>query len=367
MQIGRRKNQKGDKYLYFYDYGRGKGQRPSAGIFTYVRPKNEMQKQHNVDTQALLSVKEGQAVIEQQAIGTPFVPQHKYKVNFLEFYQEYVDNHQTPGNRHLKNSLTQFKKFIGKQFVPPIEITEDLAKKFRKFLRARFNGSTPMDYFARFKQVIKSATKTGYFLREPTEDVAAQPNPSPELKEFLEREEVIHLLQTYCLNQQVQLGFVLTLYTGLRWCDIKALYWKQINERKLNTRIIQKKTGLEVTLFLHPVAKAILDYMRPAGNPALYPNQKVFNLPTQDGCNKILKDWVHRAGIDKHITWSCGRLTFSILLRDKSIDDVTVSLLLGHTTADQVNRVYRRHRPKDQTDSLNSLPNPENLPSFLEM
>ena len=367
MAISRRLNTKGDKYLYFYDYGRGKGQRPSAGMFSYVQPKNEAERLHNVETKALLAVKEGQSIIEMQAIGTEYIPQHKFKANFLDFYQEYVDNNQTPGNRHLKNSLAQFKKFIGKNSIAPIEITEDLAKKFRKYLKDRYNGGTPMDYFSRFKQVIKSATNAGYFRRAPTENVAAQPNPSTNLKEFFERDEMIQLLKTQCQNQQVQLAFVFTLYTGLRFCDIKTLTWGQITDRRLTTRIIQNKTGFPVILFLHPVAKAILEFIRPDGIPGLYTDQLVFSLPSQDGCNKILAEWVPRAGIEKHISWSCGRLTFSILLRDRSIDDITVSILLGHTTPEQVNRSYRRYRPKDQTATINELPNPEGLPTFLEM
>lgn len=367
MKIGKRLNGKGDKYLYYYDLGRGPGQRPSAGLFTYVRPKNDMQRQHNVDTKNIVAVKEGQAIIEQQAIGTDYIPQHRFKANFLEFYEEYVEKNKIHGNRHLHNSLVQFKKFIDVDFIAPIDITEELAKRFRKYLRDNFNGATPLDYFSRFKQAIKAATKAGYFRLAPTEEIAAQGNATPVLKDFFERDEFIRLLKTPCLNQQVQFGFVLTLYTGLRWCDVKTLRWGQIKNTKLTTRVIQKKTGLPVTLFLHTVAKAILDSMRPDGEPDTYNEQLVFRLPSQDGCNKILKEWVKRAGIDKHITWSCGRLTFSILLQDKLIDTVTVSILLGHGSTKQVSLVYRRHRPKDQTSTIQELPNPDNLPMYLAM
>lgn len=49
MNIGERLNAKGDKmyYYYYYDLGRGKGQRPAVGVFSYVKPKNPAQKQHN--------------------------------------------------------------------------------------------------------------------------------------------------------------------------------------------------------------------------------------------------------------------------------------------------------------------------------
>jgi hypothetical protein len=53
------KNRKGDKIYYYYDLGRGKGQRPAMGIFTYVNPKTQIERNHNKETKELLEVKRG--------------------------------------------------------------------------------------------------------------------------------------------------------------------------------------------------------------------------------------------------------------------------------------------------------------------
>lgn len=365
MNIGERLSKKGDKVYYYYDYGRGKDGRHATGLFSYVKPKNAIEKQHNLETKALLEVKKGQAVLDRQAVGTGYIPQHKFKANFLDYYADYVKTNARAGNRHLQNSLTQFKKFIKKDFVAPLEITENLAKQFRRYLLDHFHGETPLNYFARFKWVVSAAASDGYFREAPTEKVVAQSNPSITLKENLEIEEYFVLLKTPCFNQQVQLGFLFTCYTGLRWCDVQSLRWQQLNGNKLTTRIIQKKTGRPVVLFLHPVALAILQFLRPGEEQTAYKDERVFALPTQDGCNKILDQWMKSAGIVKHITWSCGRLSFSILLQDKKVDDATVAYLMGHTTTKQVAKIYKRHRPKDQTATISLLPNPENLPTFL--
>ncbi len=365
MNIGERLSKKGDKVYYFYDYGRGKDGRHATGLFSYVKPKNVVEKQHNMETKALLEVKRGQAVLDQQSIGTGYIPVHKFKANFLDYYADYVKANTRNGNRHLNNSLTQFKKFIGKDFIAPMEITENLAKKFRRYLLDHYNGETPLNYFARFKWVVNAATSDGYFREAPTRKVVAQSNPSTMLKENLEIEEYFALVRTPCLNQQLQLGFLFTCYTGLRWCDVKSLHWKQLSGNKLTTRIIQKKTGRPVILFLHPVALAILQFLRPDEEPIKYQDERVFILPSQDGCNKILQQWMKTAGINKHITWSCGRLSFSILLQDKKVDDATIAYLMGHATTKQVVRIYKRYRPKDQTATINLLPNPESLPTFL--
>jgi len=52
-------------------------------------------------------------IIEQQAIGSAFIPSHKFKQNFLEYYEEYIKNNSRKGNRHLSNSLAQFRLFLG--------------------------------------------------------------------------------------------------------------------------------------------------------------------------------------------------------------------------------------------------------------
>jgi hypothetical protein len=79
-------NRKGDKIYYYYNLGRGKGQRPATGVFVYSSPKNQIQKNHNKEALAILETKKSQMIIESQAIGTPFIPQHKFKANFLDYY-----------------------------------------------------------------------------------------------------------------------------------------------------------------------------------------------------------------------------------------------------------------------------------------
>jgi len=359
MNIIKRPNSKGDKINFYYDYGRGAGQRPSTGIFIYTKPKDQAERTHNKEALALLKTKQSQRIIEQQAVGSPFIPTHKFKANFLEYYEEYVKNHRKSENRHLTNSLKQFKLFIDCDFISPVDITENFCKRFRQFLLNKYTGETPGGYYARFKWVVNSATSDGYFHKNPTEDVAAKSNPSSILKENLEIDEYLKLLDTPCSNQEIRSAFLFSCYTGLRWVDVNTLKWADLNGSILTTRIIQKKTGLPVVLTLHEIAQGILNKQKEKyGNNS---SDKVFRLPTANGANKVLKDWMEKAGIQKHITWSCARLSFSILLQDKNVDDATVAYLLGHATTEQVRKTYKRHRPKDQAKTINFLPSPNTI------
>ena len=86
MNMSKIPNRKGDKIYYSYDLGgRGSGGRIVTGIFTYSRPKNQIQKNHNVETLKLLAVKTSEAILDAQSIGSRFIPKHKFKENFPEF------------------------------------------------------------------------------------------------------------------------------------------------------------------------------------------------------------------------------------------------------------------------------------------
>ncbi len=364
MNIGQRLSKRGDKVTFYYDYGRGPGQRPSTGIFIYAHPKNQVEKNHNKQAMALLDVKKSQMTIDEQATGTPFIPAHKFKSNFLEYYEEWVEQAKRENNRHPQGSLLHFKAFLKKDSISPIDITENLCKRFRQYLLDNFKGDTPANYFSRFKRMMKAATKDGYYRVNPCEDVAAKTKPSPALKEHLEVEEYMALLQTPYFNEEVKEAFIFCCYTGLRFVDVNSLTWEQIRPTKLVTRIIQAKTGLPVTLTLHPIALDIIE-KRKNNRKSTNEKEKVFRLPTHDGSNKALQLWVDRAGINKHITWSCARLSFSILLQDQNVDAATVAYLLGHASTEHVNKTYKRHRPKNQIETISLLPAPKNVPYFL--
>jgi integrase len=359
MNIISRKNKKGDKIAFYFDLGRVTGQRSSTGIFVYTKPKDQIQKNHNKEALALLETKKSQVIIERQAIGSSFIPSHKFKTNFLEYFEDYLKQDKRKANRHLSNSLKQFKLFVNNNFIAPIDITENFCKRFRQYLLDKFTGETPAGYYARFKWVVNAATSDGYFTKNPTEKVFAKSNPSAKLKENLEVDEYLNLINAPCKNQEVKAAFIFSCYTGLRWVDVKKLEWKDIKDGVLTTRIIQAKTGRPITLTLHTIVKSILEGQRAKAEASTKHIRFIFSLPTADGANKVLNEWVKSARIDKHITWSCARLSFSILLQDRNVDDATVAYLMGHTTTDQVRKTYKRHRPKNQSQTINQLPSPE--------
>ena len=306
ITISAKKSRYTNKTSYYFEWGKQKGQRIASGIFTYNKPKDQTEKSHNKEALVILQTKKSQMILDSQSIASGYVPQHKIKSNFLDYYSEFVKKHSRKGNRHLLNSYLAFQKFVGKVYISPIEINENLCEQFRSYLLEHFNGETPSGYFMRFKRVLKGAAKEGYFKSSPAELLVAKTGPVKKIKEILVEQEYIQLMNTPCLNYEIRKAFVMSLYTGLRWVDVKNLCWENVADNILTIR--QKKTGRYLELPIHPIALQILG-TRKSG--------RVFQLPSQDGANKILAKWCADAKIKKHITWHCARHSVSVLLKAK--------------------------------------------------
>lgn len=334
-----------NKTTYYFEWGKGAGQRSSTGIYTYTKPKSQTEKNHNKEALSILEVKRSQFILEGQSVGSKYIPSHKIKSNFLDFYAEFVKDNFTYGSRHLPASLNQFRAYLKTDYVSARDITPEVCERFRSYLLQKYNGETPANYFREFKRVIKAGKRKGYFAENPVEDIQSKENPNRKRKEVLESDEWARLVQTACLNHEIKRAFITSMYVGLRWCDIKTLTWANIKTDTVN--LVQTKTSVSVEVPLHPIVKQLLGEKKQG---------LVFNLPTADGANKILKEWVRSAKVDKHITWHCARLSFSVLLQDQSVNVATVAGMLGHTTTRQVEETYHRYRVHVGKKAIDKLP-----------
>jgi hypothetical protein len=155
-------------------------------------------------------------ILDRQAINIGYIPQHKIKGNFLEYYEEFVKQNSRKGNRHLSQSFRTFKKFIGQDYISPIDLTENLCERFRTYLLVSLNGETSANYFNRFKRVLEAAKKDGYFKLNLSENLASKSKSNKKVKDILESGEYLQLMNTPCLNHEVKKAFVCSLYTGFR-------------------------------------------------------------------------------------------------------------------------------------------------------
>lgn len=104
-------------------------------------------------------------ILDRQSVSSGFIPAHKIKSKFLDFYDTYAVENRRYGSRHLASSLKHFKIFLKKDYISASNITEDLCERFTAYLLQKFNGETPANYLREFKRMMKSARKAGYFVK----------------------------------------------------------------------------------------------------------------------------------------------------------------------------------------------------------
>ena len=152
----------------------------------------------------------------------------------------------------------------------------------------------------------------------------------PESKrQFLTIEEVKLLIATECRNKTVKQAYLFSCYCGLRLSGMETLCWKDIicNDGRYMIATVQQKTSTPIYTPLSQNAVKWLPERKPDNNDETL----VFaELPSRPTTNKILKQWVEKAGIDKKITYHTSRHTFGTMMMTVGADLYTTCKLMGH-------------------------------------
>lgn len=293
-------------------------------------PKDERTKQLNKEN--LIRFEKLRAERQNQLLnGVVPLPIDRKKVDFFKYYEEYYVKFPTK-ERRADAVLKKLKSFHKRPALPIAVIDESFLVRFKGYLEEHLTGETPHNYFKQLCKVIRYATKERYFAVNPAEDIRMKRKDGIP-KNVLTIDELKILVNSDCPNNAVKSAFLFSCFTGLRYCDIAQLRWKHISSETLT--LVQAKTGYIVSVDLHDNAKGFL--------PAhASPEDKVFDLPTTlNGCNQTLKKWVYSSGIDKKITWHCGRHTFGTNLINHGADIVSASSLLGQRSIKHTQRYVK--------------------------
>ena len=152
-------------------------------------------------------------------------------------------------------------------------------------------------------------------------------------KDVLSPEEIQKLAACHYDNENpnVRRAFIFCLYSGLRFCDVKDLTYKNVDYANRLLKFEQSKTkGHSASSgVVIPLNDGLLSII---GEAPADKNCLIFDLPTYESCCKSVKRWVKRAGIDKHISWHVGRHTFATLPLSKGMPLETLQKVLGHKT-----------------------------------
>ena len=160
----------------------------------------------------------------------------------------------------------------------------------------------------------------------------AQDKTDSKPKQYLTEKELQKLISTPERNFTLRMGFLFGCVTSIAFAEIiKAKYQdiEQDNRGRYYIKIQRAKTTNYNKVPLSNSAIKIIDQMREVNGKSS--SQSIFKGLKYSGYNNsLLLNWVHRAGINKHITPHCCRNTYSAIHYDKYKDVGALMQILGH-------------------------------------
>ncbi|MCM1438969.1 MAG: site-specific integrase [Roseburia sp.] len=311
-------------------------------------------------------------IIEIQNGEFGFKNSYAEKTLFFQYYRELTERRlgkESRGNwGNWFSALKHLEAYERNKNITFAQITPAWVQGFRDYLdqRAEAFGNDKRERAER--RPLSQNSKQSYFnklracLNQAFEDRIIAHNPMRGIEGFsgeegtrmyLTIDELRRLFATQCDYPEIKRAFMFSCLTGLRRSDIIKLTWGEVHEQGQFTRIIfrQKKTGGQEYIDLAPQAAELLGE-RGKHKPTDY----VFGDIHSPSCtNYAIKMWVLRAGINKDITFHCGRHTFATLMLDIGTDIYTVSKLLGHREL-STTQIYAKVLDKNKQAAVMSIP-----------
>ena len=370
IKLRKRKIKDGRSSLYLDIYL--KGERRYEYLHLYLIPENNRQdKDTNKKTMALAEAVKAKRVVEFQNGRFGFESKTPAsQIKFFDYYQSMCEKRkgeESRGNWGNWFSCYKHLKIYEKNHnITFDKITPQWVEGFKDYLDRKavcwgsnyvkckqdknLSQNSKVSYFAKLKSCLQQAFIDGVIERNPSVGIE---NISAEDAErmYLTIQEVKKLVNTPCINEAVKTAFLFSCLTGLRRSDISRLTWGDVHQQGEYTRIIfkQKKTKGQEYLDLSPQAAKLMGE-RDKSTDFVF---KDFLTPSST--NHILQLWVAKAGIDKDITFHCGRHTFAVMMLDLGTDIYTVSKLLGHREIGTT-QIYAKVLDKNKQAAVANIP-----------
>ena len=331
-------------------------------LYLIAKPRTPAERQQNKETLELAAKirAEREQQFKESMLG--YRLKKDRSINFLDYYQAYIDSYTKKDLRMIKIALNRFKDFLKEHYplyefsIKPDLITKEMMERFVEYLQSRSVGEGAKSIYQRFKKVVRYAIDHEVMLKDPCKGVVCKVDEQILRKDVLSMDEIQSLIQCHYDNENpnVRRAFILCLYCGLRFCDVKDLTYKNIDYTNRLLKFEQNKTkghsansGVVI-----PLNDGLLSLIGEASEDL---DTSIFNLPTYESCCKSVKRWVKRAGINKHISWHCARHSFAVNILNNGANIKTVASLLGHSGLKHTEK-YTRAVDKLKEDAINSLP-----------
>jgi len=235
-------------------------------------------------------------------------------------------------SRLMQSNLQEFLQTRGMEDIAFADITEELGKSFKIYLKTVHNRRS--SYINRsltwLNRLIYIAIDQEVLRSNPLEDVRYE-KKEPAKHRYITKAELKRLMETPMPDAGMELvrrAFIFSTLTGLAYVDMHRLYPRHIGKTAEGRPYIRKrrvKTNVEAFIPLHPVAEQILRLYNTTDD-----TKPVFPLPIRD------KIWyeINQIGIlmnlKENLSYHQSRHSFGTLAISAGLSIESIAKMMGH-------------------------------------
>ena len=370
VKLRQRPNPTGTISLYLDIYINGN--RSYEWLKLYLIPeKTKADREKNRETLRLADAIRAKRVIELKNNQYGFKQDFATATRFYDYYRAMCEKrlgNESRGNwGNWYSCLHHLMIYDGNEDLTFKDITPEWVQGFKNYLendakawahdfRRRLDyhplaRNSKVSYFNKLRACINQAYEERIIPTNPLRGIEGF-KAEESKRMYLTIEELQRMANTECTYPAVRRAFLFSCLTGLRRSDIQKLTWSEVQKQGEFTRLIfkQKKTGEQEYLDISPQATELMGERG-------HDTDKVFaDFLTPDATNHCIQVWALKAGINKHITFHCGRHTFATMMLDLGTDIYTVSKLLGHANIGTT-QIYAKVMDKNKQAAVSKIPN----------
>ncbi len=170
----------GNKSLYLDIYRDGTRSYEFLKLYVNAKARTPIERQSNNEVLELAEKirTQKESDLNHQTHGQ--ISPNTKRINFLDYYQTYIDKYTKADVRMIKASFERFKDFL-KEFYPqyktnikPDQLTKDMMISFVEYLESKSTGEGALTFYKRFKKVIKYAVEHNVISKNPCTGVVCR-------------------------------------------------------------------------------------------------------------------------------------------------------------------------------------------------
>ncbi|WP_295732025.1 site-specific integrase [uncultured Muribaculum sp.] len=342
--------------------------RENLNLYLILNPRTQAERTQNKNTLTLaekIRFEREQEFLEDRE---GYRLKKEKETDFLRYFRKHRDDeiYATPTRVALGTAYRRFIDFLSgiqkyrryTEFLRMDLLTTEMVSGYADHLKKVSVGYGASHCLGMFKKVIACAVEEGLMKKNPAKGIVMRMDRLALRKSILTLDEVKTLAITPYEGGEpdIRRAFLFSLYTGIRWCDVRKLKYSNVDFATGVLKFEQSKIAgrSKNSGVVTPLSPMILKLIGPPPTGEAL-SQTIFTLPSSWSCNYHIGKWVAKAGIPKHITWHCARHSFAVNVLNGGANIKTVQALMGHASIEMTEK-YLHVVDELKHKAINSLP-----------